>query len=107
MINYSLFKRIYYSGDTGLFRGGISSFQIKVRAFFNEEDIKDSLFIFIGKSFKQIKLYYETDKGCWLTTYRLRKGKFIAPKMSETSKITIDQLKWVIDGLDFVEESHD
>ena len=56
MVDYSLFKKIYYSGDTNLFRGGISSFQIKVRAFFDEKDIKDSLFVFIGKSFKQIKL---------------------------------------------------
>lgn len=103
MINYSLFRRIYYSGDTNLFRGGISSFQIKVRAFFNEEDIKDSLFVFIGKSFKQIKLYYETDKGTWLTIYRIRRGKFIIPKDFNTHRITIEQLKWVIEGFDFVE----
>lgn len=103
MIDYTLFKRIYYSGDTTLFRGSISSFQIKVRAFFSEEDIKDSLFIFIGKSFKQIKLYYETDKGCWLTTYRIRKGKFIAPKIDETCNINTEQLKWIIEGLNFSE----
>lgn len=103
MINYSVFKRIYYSGDTNLFRGGISSFQIKVRAFFNEKDIKDSLFVFIGKSFKQIKLYYETDEGTWLTTYRLRKGRFKAPSLEETKKITIEQLKWILEGFDFVE----
>lgn len=103
MINYSIFKKIYYSGDTNLFRGGISSFQIKVRAFFEEKDIKDSLFVFIGKSFKQIKLYYENDKGTWLTTYRLRKGKFDIPKVLSSKKITIEQLKWILEGFDFVE----
>lgn len=103
MIDYSIFKRIYYSGDTNLFRGGISSFQIKVRAFFDEKDIEESLFIFVGKSFKQIKLYYETDKGTWLTTYRLRRGKFAYPASLETAKITLEQLKWIIEGFDFVE----
>lgn len=104
MINYSLFKRIYYSGDTNLFRGGISSFQIKVRAFFEEKDIEGTLFIFVGKSFKQIKLYYETDKGCWLSIYRIRKGRFSAPQIDETPKISVEQLKWIIEGFDFVEQ---
>ena len=103
MIDYSLFKRIYYSGDTNLFRGGISAFQIKVRAFFDEKNIEGALFVFIGKSFKQIKLYYENDKGTWLTTYRLRRGKFAYPTNLETAKITLEQLKWIIEGFDFAE----
>lgn len=103
MVDYSLFKRIYYSGDTNLFRGGISSFQIKVRAFFDEKDIEGSLFVFIGKSFKQVKLYYETEKGTWLAAYRLREGKFAHPTKLETAKITIEQLRWVLEGFDFVE----
>ena len=106
MIDYSLFKRIYYSGDTNLFRGGISAFQIKVRAFFDEKDIEGSLFVFVGKSFKQIKLYYETDKGTWLTIYRLRNGKFVSPNINETKKITTEQLKWILEGFDFVESKN-
>lgn len=101
MIDYSLFKKIYYSGDTNLFRGGIPSFQIKVRAFFEESEIEKTLFIFIGKSLKQIKLYYETASGCWLATYKMRKGKFIAPNGIDTVKINIQQLKWIIEGFNF------
>ena len=99
MLNYSSFKRIYYTSDTNLFRGGIPSFQMKVRAFFKEEDIEGTLFVFFNKTTKQVKLYYETSKGCWITTYKLRVGKFAVPSIEgDTTKISIDELRWIIDG---------
>lgn len=100
MIDYSIFNKIYFSTDTNLFRGGIPSFQIKVRAFFDEDEIKDNLFVFVNKNIKQIKLYYEDDKGTWLSTYRLRKGRFkIDLSTSNEYSLTVDELRWIINGL--------
>lgn len=100
MIDYNLFERIYFSGDTTLFRGGISSFQIKVRAFFNEDEITNTLFVFVSKTTKQVKLYCETNKGTWLTTYRIREGILNIPKHNEsTYKLSKEEMKWIIEGI--------
>lgn len=102
MIDFNYFNKVYFSSDTNLFRGGISSFQIKVRAFFDENEINDNLFVFISKSMKQIKLYYENDNGTWLAIYRIRKGKFYIPffeSENQESSLTKDELKWIIYGI--------
>ena len=100
MIDYSLFKKIYLTTDTNLFRGGIPSFQIKVRAFFPESEINDNLFVFISRTFKQIKLYYENNQGTWLAAYKLRKGRFnLDFNKSGDYELTKDEIKWIINGL--------
>lgn len=102
MIDFNVFNKVYFSSDTNLFRGGISSFQIKVRAFFDEKEINENLFVFISKSMKQIKLYYENNKGTWLAIYRIRKGKFVVPFFesdNQESSLTKDELKWILYGI--------
>ena len=82
-----------------MFVGGINAFQIKVYAFFDENEIKDNLFIFINKNRKQIKLFYQTSKGTYLTIYRLNKGKFSFPDTNSEGRLDRRELIWLLEGL--------
>lgn len=100
ILNINKNQKIYLCCTPSSFSGGVLSFQIKIRAYFKEEDIPNSYFIFCSRNKKQIKIYYEDNKGSWLTIYRLHEGRFEFPESDGNSyRIDLRQLEWLMEGI--------
>lgn len=66
MVDLTSIKKIYFYQDKIDLRKGIPGLSILVSAFYSEEEIKDSLFVFMNASKTKIKIYHEDDYGIWL-----------------------------------------
>lgn len=100
ILNINNNQRIYLCCTPSSFCGGVAAFQMKIRVFFKEEDIPNSYFIFCNKNKKQIKIYYEDEKGSYLTIYRLHEGRFEFPEADGNAyKIDLRQLEWILEGM--------
>lgn len=68
----------------------------------NQNPGSGSLFLFCSRSRKLLKCVYWDRNGFCLWLKRLEKGKFPWPETAEKAKeITLDQLKMLLDGIDF------
>lgn len=93
-------ERIYAAcGYTDMHRsiGGLSAL---VQQQFSLDPFLNSLFLFCGRRCGRLKALYWEDDGFVLLYKRLERGKFQWPrKESETRKITLQQMKWLLEGL--------
>lgn len=69
---------------------------------FNNVDIKDTLFIFCSKTKNSIKVLEFDNSRIWLYQKKLNSTKFIHPSLGDTSSISKENLKILINGLDFI-----
>lgn len=100
ILNINNNQKIYLCCTPSSFGGGVAAFQLKIRAFFKEENIPNTYFIFCSKSKNQIKIYFEDERGSYLTIYRLHEGKFEFPEPDGNAyKIDIRQLEWILEGM--------
>lgn len=100
ILNINNNQKIYICCTPSSFSGGVVAFQMKIRAFFKEKDIPNAYFIFCNKSKKQIKIYYEDNKGSYLTIYRLHEGRFEFPEADGNAyRIDLRQLEWLMEGI--------
>lgn len=81
--------------------------QINGLAVLTQEDLEldpysGNLFLFCNKAKKLLKILYWDRNGFCLWMKRLEKGKFPWPQTSQEAKeISQDQLKMLLDGIDF------
>lgn len=66
MVDLTNIKKIYFFQEKVDLRKGIGGLSILVSAFYSEEEIKDSLFVFMNASKTLMKIYHEDDYGIWL-----------------------------------------
>lgn len=58
------------------------------------------LFIFYNKYGDKIKILYWDKNGFCLWYKRLEKGKFKLPGKNKAYELSVEQLRWLLDGLD-------
>jgi transposase len=98
VVNLDKIKNIYLSSSYTDLRKAIDGLAVIVEAEFKLDLFGPSLFLFCNKAKNKIKILH-FDNGFWLYCHRLEKGKFRWPKdIDETINITIDELKWFING---------
>lgn len=104
MIDLIRIKEVYlFSGVTD-FRKGITGLYRIINDSFDANQIKESLFLFCNKKKDSIKIIEVLDTGIWLYQKRLYNGKFIYPELTKDARITPNELKIIISGLDFIHE---
>ncbi len=83
---------------------GIKKAQILVSLNFSPIEISRSVFIFVSKNRKQVKIYYEDDYGYWLLQNKLGSNKFKIPDQDISSlEIKPQQLTMFLKGLEVIE----
>lgn len=106
MIDLTDIKDIYvYCGYTDM-RCGLNSLSVKISAKFTQEERKDALFLFCGKSRRTMKAVQFTEDGTWLYQKRMDFDPFRWPASAEES-ISLDrhQLERLLSGLTPITES--
>lgn len=83
---------------------GIKKAQVLVYLNFSQIEVSKSVFIFVSKSRKQIKIYYEDDYGYWLLQNKLAFKKFKLPDEEIKSlEIKPKELEMFLKGLEVIE----
>ncbi len=100
MIDKEKVKNIYlYSREIDM-RFGMKKIQSMISLGFSPEKILHSAFIFVSRSHRQIKIYYEDEFGTWLMINKLSYGKFQWIKEGEYPRITHEDLDWLLKGVE-------
>jgi len=102
MIDLNTVNEIYlYTGTTD-FRYGIYGLSKIVLSQFERDKIKHNLYLFCSKSKKCIKILEFEGNGIWMYYKKLDVGKFIYPDNGTLGAISKEDLKILLNGLDFV-----
>ena len=102
MIDLNEVNEIYlYTGTTD-FRYSIYGLSKIVLSQFNKDSIKHNLYLFCSKSKKCIKILEFEENGVWMYYKKLDVGKYIYPDTGQMGTISKDDLKILLNGLDFV-----
>ncbi len=93
---------IYIKPGATDMRKQINGLSIQVQEVMGKDPFSGSLFMFCNKPRKLIKVIYWDRNGFCLWTKRLEEDKFPWPKdREEAEEITFDQLKLLLNGIDF------
>ena len=102
MIDLNTVNEIYlYTGTTD-FRYGIYGLSKIVLSEFNKDDIKHNLYLFCSKSKKCMKILEFEENGVWMYYKKLDVGKYIYPDTGKMGAISKEDLRILLNGLDFV-----
>lgn len=102
MIDLNNINKIYlYTGTTD-FRYGIYGLSKIVLSQFNKDEAIHNLYLFCSKSKKCIKILEFEDNGVWMYYKKLDVGKFIYPDTGKIGNISKEELRILLNGLDFV-----
>lgn len=106
MINFDNIPKIYLvTGSTDL-RKGIDGYTNIILNNYKLDPYEEAMFIFINKHKDKLKIIYYDINGFWLLYKRLEKGKFKfkKDKDNECIIITHQQLRWLLEGLNIIQE---
>lgn len=79
-------------------RKSINGLSIIVASHMNKNPSSGEIFLFANKGSNKIKILYWDRNGFCLWYKKLETGNFKVPK--DEDKITYEQLRWLLDGLD-------
>lgn len=104
MIDINKIKNIYLYTNKIDMRVGMYRIEAMMALSFSPIEILHSAFIFVSKSRRQVKIYYEDEFGKWLLINKLSYSKFMAPSFKEGMIITREDLSFLLKGVALVEE---
>jgi len=78
---------------------GMNKIEMLVSLSFSPLEILHSVFIFVSKNKRQLKIYYEDEYGKWLLINKLSYTLYVLPKSIETLRISKADLKELLKGV--------
>ena len=101
MFNGEGMKILFYAKPIDM-RNSIDGLSMKVSQHLCSEVKTGAFYVFYNKSRDKLKILYWEKNGFCLWYKRLERERFKIPEMSETGvELTIQQLRWILDGLDY------
>ncbi len=98
MIDLRFIKHVYvYPGKTD-FRLGIN----RLRQCVGPNAKPQSLYVFCNANITQIKILEVEENAIWLYQKKLLKKKFMYPQKGNTTSISTQDLKAIIDGINLI-----
>ena len=84
-------------------RRGIDGLSMIVQQAFGHAPGSGAAFVFHNRSGNRIKVLFWDGTGVWLCQRRLHQGRFIWPKATADSclSVTMEQWQWLITGVDW------
>lgn len=96
-------SKIFLSSSYTDMRKSINGLSFIVSDSMASDPLSGELFIFYNRTFDKVKIIYWDGNGFCLLYKRLEKGRFKLPKkMDEVLSISQQQLRWLLDGLEFL-----
>jgi len=84
------------------FRKQIDGLVLLVADHLQSNPTSGQLFLFRDKGARKIKILWWDRNGFWLFYKRLEQGRFCFPGiMDDKIEMTVDQLSWLLSGLDY------
>lgn len=100
MIDLETVKNFYLYTNKVDMRFGIPAIQKRLALSFSPIQILDSLFIFVSRDKKSVKIYYENEHGCWLFINKLKYYKIQIENSIEKMEISEKDLKYLLKGVE-------
>jgi transposase len=82
------------------FRIGINGLSILVEQSMRLNPMASALFVFGNRRRDRIKILGWGGNGFWLRLKRLEADRFTWPSGAETISLSVEQLHWLLDGID-------
>ena len=92
--------KVYLHREPIDFRVGINGLSILVEQAMRLNPMASALFVFGNRRRDRIKILGWGGNGFWLFLKRLEADRFIWPSGSETVMLSVEQLHWLLDGID-------
>ena len=97
MIELANINKIYIYKDSCDLRMGVQGLSVLSQELLKISEMKQVLFVFIGKNKRNIKILELDNDGWWLYQKKLFEGKYINPK--DIIEISKEELKMLLIGL--------
>lgn len=98
MIDVSNIEEIYVYEESCDLRMGVQGLSILAQSLEEISNMKHKLFVFFGKSKRNVKIIELDNDGWWLYQKKLFEGQYIFPNGTKT--ITKEELEMFLNGLD-------
>ncbi|WP_156966214.1 IS66 family insertion sequence element accessory protein TnpB [Paraburkholderia bannensis] len=92
--------KVYLYREPVDFRIGINGLSILVEQSMRLNPMASALFVFGNRRRDRIKILGWGGNGFWLLLKRLEADRFTWPSGTETISLTVEQLHWLLDGID-------
>ncbi|WP_321906166.1 IS66 family insertion sequence element accessory protein TnpB [Paraburkholderia tropica] len=92
--------KVYLYREPVDFRIGINGLSILVEQSMRLNPMASALFVFGNRRCDRIKILGWGGNGFWLLLKRLEADRFTWPSGTETISLTVEQLHWLLDGID-------
>lgn len=104
MIDIKNIKDVYLYTSNVDMRFGIFAIQRVLSLSFSPIEILDSLFIFVSRDRKTIKIYYENEYGNWLFINKMKYYKFQVKDLNNATQISINDVDKLLKGVELTSE---
>lgn len=92
--------KVYLHREPVDFRVGINGLSILVEQAMRVNPMASAPFVFGNRRRDRIKILGWSGNGFWLFLKRLEADRFTWPSGGETISLTVEQLHWLLDGID-------
>lgn len=100
MIDFSSARNVYlYSKEVDM-RMGMNTAQKLLYLSFSPVEILNSMFIFVSKSRKCVKIYYEDMRGTWLMINKVKYFKFQVERLQNNIMLTREDVDCLLSGVE-------
>ena len=102
MLDLKETRNIYLYTNKVDMRMGIYKIEILLSLTFSPIEIYKSVFIFVSKNRKLIKIYYENEYGKWLFINKLAYSKVQMPNFDKITSISKEDLSLLLKGVTLI-----
>lgn len=100
MIDIKNIRGVYLYTSNVDMRFGIFAIQRILSLSFTPIEIIDSLFIFVSRDRKTIKIYYENEYGNWLFINKMKYYKFQVKDLNNATQISLNDVDKLLKGVE-------
>jgi transposase len=91
---------VYLHRDAIDFRSGLNGLAILVEQALGLDPFAQAVYVFRNKRCDRVKILGWERNGFWLLIKRLEKDRFVWPGEQEVPALTVEQLHWLLEGID-------
>jgi transposase len=92
--------KVYVHRDAVDFRKNITGLSAVVEQALGLDPFAPAVYVFRNRRSDRIKLLMWERNGFWLLMKRLEADKFVWPRGDAVLELTVEQLHWLLDGID-------
>src|SRR5690606_15569958 len=92
--------RVYLHREAIDFRVGINGLAALVEHALGLDPFAQAVYVFRNRRRDRVKILAWNRNGFWLMMKRLEEDRFIWPNMATVPTLTIEELHWLLDGID-------